>query len=350
MAASKTQIGEFRKIMADIRKGDYAPVYLLMGEEPYYLDCIADALEKSVVAEDERDFNLTVLYGQDTDVKSVIAACQQYPFMADRKLVVLKEAQTLHQAKTALENLAEYVGRPSDSNVLVVVYKGGVINATGKLMKIAAKSGAVVFKSPAIPEWELDAPIKEYCQSRKIGIDEKAVAMLKDYIGASVAKIYSALDKVIMAGGESLTRITAEMIESNIGISKEFNNFELVSAIGQRNYDRCMLIVKQFASNPKANPTPPTATAIFNYFARLLSGHLSPTRTEAGMMAAMEVKNSYIFRKDYAVALRNYDAMQCVRIIHMVREFDCNIKGIGSNQNEYELLTELIFNIFSARR
>ncbi|MDE5663974.1 MAG: DNA polymerase III subunit delta [Muribaculaceae bacterium] len=347
--ASKTQISDFRKIMTEIRKGNFAPVYLLMGEEAYYIDRIVEALEQSVVAEDERDFNMTVLYGQDTDVRSVIAACQQYPFMADRKLVVLKEAQTMQQAKAALENLAEYVARPSDSNVLVVTYKGGVINATGKLMKSAAKSEAVIFKSPLIPEWELDAPIKEYCQTRKIGIDEKAVAMLKDFIGASISKIYTALDKVVMAGGDSLTRITPELIEANIGISKEFNNFELISALGQRNYDRCMLIVKQFSSNPRANPTPPTAASIFNYFTRLLCGHLATNKSEAGIMAAMDVKNSYIFKKDYAVALRNYNAMQCVKIIHLVREFDCNVKGIRSNQNEFELLTELIFNIFSTR-
>lgn len=346
--AVKSQIAEYRQIMTDIRKGTFAPVYLLMGDEPYYIDRIAETLEEKVVPRDERDFNSLTVYGQDADIPALIAACQQYPFMADRKIVLLKEAQSMPNAKNLLEGLADYVAHPSDMNVLVVVFKGDNLNGNGRLMKAAAKAGAVVFRSPALRDYQLDAPIKEYCQAKRIGIQEKSIAMLKEYIGTSLGKIFGEIDKLIVAGGKDLAQITPELIEKNIGISKDFNNFELTAALAVKNYNKCMTIINYFARNPKSNPTPMVTGILFNFFSKLLTGLLSSDRSESGLMASMDLKNSYQLR-DYKAAFRNYTPMQALKAIRSLRRFDAASKGVNSNQNEYELLTELIFNIFAAK-
>lgn len=346
--AAKTQIEDFRAILTKIRKREFADVYILMGEEPYYIDRIVDALNQTVVPEDERDFNVLTVYGQDADMTSLIASCQQYPFMAERKLVMLKEAQSITQAKAQLEKLADYVLHPSSGNVLVIAYKGGDLSATSKLMKAAVKSGAVIFKSPALKDYQLDGPIKEYCQSKRVGINDKAMTMLKEYLGSSLEKLFSEIDKLIVAEGKDLSQITPELIERNIGISKDFNNYELCNALGAKDYAKCMQIVKSFARNPKQNPTIMTTAALYGFFSRLLVGLTTKATSENALIAAMELKNTYALR-DYRIAFSKYTPMQALKAIHLLREFDAKSKGVESNQNEYALLTELIFNIFTAR-
>ena len=349
MAKEISQVVESRKILADIRKGAFAPVYLLMGDEPYYIDQITDALVKHVVPEDDRDFNLVTLYGKDTDVVSVIAACQQYPFMSDRKLVMLKEAQTLQQAKVQLEELADYVAHPTDGNVLVVAFKGDSLNGNGRLMKMAAKAGAVIFKSQRLYDYQLDEVIRSYCTANRLGIDDKAMEMLKEYLGTSLSKLFGEIEKLRVAEGKGMARITPEMIEKNIGMSKDYNNYELCHSLAVRDYDRCMRIVKYFASNPKQNPVVVTVGTLFSFFQKLFIGNMTKDKSEKNLMAVMELNKPVIFRKDYMPGLRNYTAGQSAKIISMLRELDIKSKGIGSNQNEYELLTETIFGIFAAR-
>ena len=349
MAAQKTQEVEFRKILTDIRNGVIAPVYLLMGDEPYYIDLLIEALEKHVVAEDERDFNLTTIYGKDAEIPSLIAACQQYPFMSDRKLVLLKEAQAMEKAKVKLEGLADYVACPTDGNVLAVAFKGDSLNANSRLMKMADKAGAVIFKSPRLRDNQLDSVIKDYCNVRKIGIDGKAVEMLKEFLGTSLSKLFGEIEKLRVAGGKDMTRITPELIEKNIGMSKDYNNFELCHSLGVRDYDRCMRIVKYFASNPRQNPVVMITSSLFSFFLKIFIGLMSKDKSESSLMAVMQVPNQYIFRTEFVPALRNYTAAQVAGIISMLRELDTKSKGIGSNQNEYELLKELIFKIFARR-
>lgn len=346
--AAKTQEGDFRNIISSIKREEFANVYILMGEETYYIDEIVSALENSVVPADERDFNLVTVYGQDADMPSLIAACQQYPFMADRKLVILKEAQSIHNAKNQLDNLAEYVLHPSDMNVLVICYKGDNLNAGSKLMKAASKTDAVIFKSPALREYQLDGPIKDYCRARKIGIQEKALVMLKDNLGTSLTKIFGEIDKMIVAGGKNLSQITPELIEKNIGVSKDYNNYELTKALGAKDYGKAMMIIHNFASNPKQNPTVITTAVLFNFYSKLLIGKMIGSNSDSALIEALELKNKYSL-PEYKLALSNYSAMQLVKSIHLLREFDAKTKGVESNQNEYELLKELIYNIFTSR-
>ena len=344
--AKKSAGPTYREIITDIRKKKFAPVYLLMGEEPYYLDKIADALADNVIPEEDRDFNSEIFYGSDADIAVVAGAAQQFPVMAERKLVMLREAQSMFKAKTQLEALAPLVKNPHASTVLVVVFKGENISDTSELMKAASKSdNVVVFKSPKLRDYHLGAPLKEYCASIGVGIDDKAMNLLCEYIGSPLSKLFGEVDKLKVAIG-SRDRITAQDVENNIGISKDFNNFELKAAVGERNYPKAMQILNYFRKNPKQNPTVLTGVTLFDLFSKLCIAWFSSDRSDSGLVKQLELKNSFALN-EFKTALRNYNASQSVRGVHAIREFDAKTKGIGSLQNEYDLLNELIFNLLT---
>ncbi len=333
--------------MTDIKKHKFAPVYLLMGEEAFYIDQITKALENNVVDEADRDFNSMTYYGADSDIGSVIASAQQFPVMADRQIVLLKEAQTMNQAKAQLDKLASYVSRPNGTTVLVVTYKGESLPATSALMKAAAKSDAVVFKSEKLKDYQLAGPIMDYCASKGVGIDDKAVSLLCDYIGNPLSKLFGEIDKLIVAGGKELTRITSETIERNIGISKDFNTFELVKAVAMKDYPKAMMIVDYFSRNPKQNPGVMIVASLFNFFSKLFIATITRDKSDASLMDALDLKSPFAL-KDYRAGLQYYNARMALAAIHALRDHDCMTKGIGSTQNEYDLLKELIFKFFTA--
>lgn len=345
--ASKGNV-EFRTLLNDIKSNKTSPVYILMGEEPYYLDRLVDAFEAFVIKEEEKDFNLSVYYGQEIDIPTVIATCQQYPFMADKKLVILKEAQSMDRAKTKLEALAEYLLHPNQQNVLVICFKGDNLNSTSALMKAAGKSNSIVFKSPKLWESELPGPLRDYCRSKKIGIDEKSIAMLIDYIGADLGKLFGEIDKLIVAGVGDGAKITPVDIEKHIGISKDFNNFELQKALAYKNFDRSLQIIKYFESNPKNNPTVVTTGILFGFYSKVLIGHFMSDKSDDGLMVGMGVKSRFKL-EEYKAAMSRYSPVQTIKIIGLLRQFDTQSKGIDSFQNEYKLLKELIYNIFTVK-
>ncbi|MDE6682799.1 MAG: DNA polymerase III subunit delta, partial [Muribaculaceae bacterium] len=207
----------FREILTTIKKGtDLSPVYILMGEETFYIDRLVEAFENHVIPESDRDFNQTVFYGNDSEIDFVVATAQQFPVMADRKLVILKEAQTMHQAKSQLDKFASYITRPNNTTILVIVYKGDVLSGTSKLIKAANASKAIIFKSEPVKDWQLATHIKDYCNSLGFSIEEKATAMLCDYIGGPLSKVFGEVNKLVMIkGGEK--KITAADIENHIG-------------------------------------------------------------------------------------------------------------------------------------
>lgn len=335
----------YREILTDINQGKFAKVYILHGEEPYYIDVLVDALESKVVDEDDRDFNQSVFYGADAKMEVVVAAAQEFPVMAQNRLVLLKEAQSMSQAKNALDHLAAYISKPTASTVLVISYKGGTLAATSKLMKAAKAADAVIFESPKVRDYQLSTPIKEYCQQKRISIDEKAVQMLADYIGAELSTLFASIDKLIIAGGKDKTRITADDVERNIGVSKEFNPFELTSAIAAKDYPKAMRIVDYFENNPKAGPIPVIAIQLFNYFSRMLLAHMSADKTDSGLMS--QLKMSQYQLREMRNGMRNYSPLSSLKAIHLIREADCKSKGIGSMAKESELLKELVFNLFT---
>lgn len=336
----------FREILTSIKKGNsLSPVYVLMGEEAFYIDKLTEAFENYLIPEDDRDFNQSVFYGNDADLELVVSTAQQYPVMSNRKLVILKEAQSLYQAKTQLEKLAPYVSHPNKTTVFVIAFKGDKLNATSKLLKAASGTHAVVFKSEPVKEYQLPTHVKDYCAGLGYSIEEKAVSMLCDYIGTPLSKIFGEINKLIMIKG-SEKKLTATDVEKNIGISKDYNNFELVKSVAIKNYLQTMKIIRYFEKNPKTNPTIVTNSMLFSFFQKISICHYLPDKTEKTLLEGLGLKSSWQLR-DINDGLRNYNAMQAVNAIHYCREFDVKSKGVGSYQNEYDLFRELIFKIFT---
>ncbi len=338
----------YRDIIDRIKRKNFASVYLLMGEEPYYIDLIVDALEQSVVKEENQAFDQLVFYGADSDLEVVMASARQYPVMGDRQLVILKEAQTCQGNKTQLDKLAPYIMHPNSQGVFVLAYKGDNLSATSALMKAATKAGdsVVVFKSPKIRDYQLSGPIKDYCRSKKIAIEEPAVQILIEYIGNSLQKLFGEIDKLIVSAGKGAQRITAEMVEENIGISKEFNNFELTKALATKDYPKALRILQYFRKNPKNNPTVMTTSILQKFFSQLVVAHYTQDKSDKSLMEVLQLKSTYAL-KDIRAGLSMYSQRQSLAAISALRDFDCKSKGIGSLQNEYDLQQELIFKIFT---
>lgn len=338
----------YRDIIDRIKKKEFASVYLLMGEEPYYIDLIVEALEGHVVKEENQAFDQLIFYGADSDLDVVIASARQYPVMGERQLVILKEAQTYPGSKTQLDKLASYITHPNSQGVFVLAYKGDNISATSVLMKAASKAGdnVVVFKSPKIKEYQLSGPIKDYCRMKKIGIEESALQILIEYIGNSLQKLFGEIDKLIVSAGQGAQRITAEMVEENIGISKEFNNFELTKALSTKDYPKTMRILNYFRKNPKNNPTVMTTSILQKFFSQLIVAHYTQDKSDSALMEALQLKSPYAL-KEIRDGLRMYTPRQSLAAISALRDFDCKSKGIGSLQNEHDLQQELIFKIFT---
>ncbi|MDE6632435.1 MAG: DNA polymerase III subunit delta, partial [Muribaculaceae bacterium] len=268
--------------------------------------------------------------------------------MGDRQFVILKEAQTYPGNKTQLDKLAAYISQPNSHGVFVLVYKGDNLSATSALMKAASKAGdkVVVFKSPKIKDYQLAGPIKDYCRNKKIGIEEQAVQILIEYIGNSLQKLFGEIDKLIVGAGQGAQRITASMVEENIGISKEFNNFELTKALSTKDYPKTLRILDYFRKNPKNNPTVMTTSILQKFFSQLVVAHYTQDKTDRGLMEALQLKTPYAL-KEIRDGISMYTPRQSLAAISALREFDCKSKGIGSLQNEYDLQRELIFKIFT---
>lgn len=344
-ASKSTPKATFSQIVADIRKGSVAPVYVLSGPEPYFIDRIADMLMQKVVAEDARDFDLTVMYGADCDATAVINEAKRFPMMGVRQLVMLREAQAMRDSKGQLEKIASYAAAPSPSTVLVVAYKHeDPLPASSPLVKAAIKGGGVVLESTHPKEWQLDGYVVDYCKERRTPIDRQAAQLLAASTGNDLSRLFGETEKLIIASGGQ--PITSDLIERNIGISKNFNNFELTAAVSQRNFAKAMQIVLYFKSNPKQNPPMVSGVVLFNFFSNLLVAKYTQDNSDRGMMAALGFRSPYQLT-DIKAAIPRYTAGSCTRIIHAIREFDGKTKGIGSTEDPYELLRELIFKIFT---
>lgn len=345
MAKKADNQSSVRQIISDIRNGKVAPVYILHGEEAYYIDMIVDNIEKYAIDEADRDFNYSAFYGSDADIPYVVATAQQFPVMSPRKLVILKEAQAMSKAKVELEKFASYVAKPNMTTTFVIVYKAEPFGATSKLMKAAKESGAVVFRSDVPRDYELEMHVRDFCMEHRISIDDKARQMLIEYIGAPLSKLFGEFNKLVAIKGPG-QRITAEDVEKNIGISKDFNNFELLNALSVKDYPKAIQILKYFESNPKTNPTVMTTAVMFNYFASLVAAHYLPDKSEQSLMAEFGFKSRFQLN-NIRTGMRNYSPAKAVNAIHYLREFDTKSKGIGSMINEYNLLYELVFKIFT---
>lgn len=310
-----------------------------MGEEAYYIDAISDYIAANALSEADKGFNQLIMYGRDLEVPAIIHAARKYPMMAQRQVVIIKEAQNIKD----IEDLAIYAENPLQSTILVVCYKYKSLDKRRKLHKLVEKNG-VLFESKKIYENQLPRWINDHAKSVGVTLDDKATYILAEFLGSDLSAIVSSIDKLKVAIPTNVKVITADHIEKNIGFSKDYNSFELQKAIAEKNILKANRIVKAFSSNPKANPIQLNIVTIFNFFQKLLAYHYLPNKTES--IVASELKIAPFFVKEYAAAARNYNARKILTIISLLREFDMRSKGFDYPTTEDgELLSELVFRI-----
>ena len=332
---------EVLKIINDIKAGNIKPIYFLMGEEPYYIDKLSEYIENSILQEHERDFNQTVLYGRDVTIEDVVSNAKRYPMMADRQVVIVKEAQDLVKTIDKLESYAE---NPQPTTVLVICYKYKTLDKRKKITKILAQKG-VVYESKKLYENQVGEWLKRVLQGKKLNIEPKAAAMLVDFLGTDLSKIANELDKLAIILPQGST-ITPAIIEENIGFSKDFNVFEFRKAIGERNQLKSYQIADHFAQNPKDNPMVVTTSLVFSFFIQLLKYHGLKDRNPKTVAPILGV--SPFFLKDYDVALRNYPMRKISQIVASLRDIDVKSKGVGANAlPQSDLLKEMLVKIFN---
>lgn len=331
----------FDSLCRQLANRQYSPVYLLHGEEGYYLDELVSRFE-NILTEEEREFNLHVLYAPETEPGAIMDLCMQYPMMADRQVVIVKEAQAIPAAK--LNQLHRYVSAPSETTVLVICCRGA--QAKGKELLAAVKTNGVNFESKKLTDYNAPAVIAEFIKAKGLKADQKALEMLRDFVGTDLSRLYNEIDKLTTALGPGAT-VTAEAVEKNIGMSKDYNNFELVDAIAVKDFEKTFRIAEYFRANPKNNPLVLSAATIFAFFADLLAAYYCTDKSDQGMMAELKLRSTYQLRR-YRTAMQRYNAFQIIEIIAAIRRYDAMSKGVGSRQTDHQLFRDLLFHILTA--
>ena len=332
---------EVLKIVNDINNGNIKPIYFLMGEEPYYIDKLSDYIEQNVLAEEEKGFNQTVLYGRDVTIEDIVATAKRYPMMAERQVIIVKEAQDLTRT---IDKLESYVENPMLSTVLVFCYKYKTLDKRKKMTKLIDKVG-VVYESKKLYDNQVGDWIKRVLSGKNYSIEPKANAMLVEFLGTDLSKINNELEKlqIILPKGST---ITPKHIEENIGFSKDFNNFELLNALGSRNQLKAFQIVQYFSDNQKANPLVVTTSTVFGFFIKILKYHGLKDRNPKNVASVLGV--SPYFLKDYDLALKNYPMKKVSQIVTALRDIDVKSKGVGANSlSQSDLLREMLYKIFN---
>ena len=299
-------------ILKELRAKQYRPIYYLMGEESYYIDLIADYITDNVLTDTEKEFNLTVVYGADVDVATVINAAKRYPMMSEHQVVIVKEAQAIRN----IEELSYYLQKPLNSTILVICHKHGVL-----------------FESKKIKEAQLPAFISSYMKRKGIDMEPKATAMLADFVGTDLSRLTGELEKLIITLPSGQKRVTPEQIEKNIGISKDYNNFELRSALVEKDILKANKIIKYFEENPKTNPIQMTLSLLFNFYSNLMLAYYAPDKTPWQA-------------RDYLAAMRKYSGVKTMQIVGEIRYADAKSKGVGNGSiSDGDILRELVFKI-----
>ena len=332
---------EVLKIINDLKAGNIKPIYFLMGEEPYYIDKLTEYIENTILSEEEKGFNQTIIYGRDATIEDIISNAKRYPMMAERQVVVVREAQELSRTIDKLESYAE---NPQPTTVLVFAYKYKTLDKRKKLVKLIAKHG-VLLESKKLYDNQVGAWINKLLQGRGYSIEPKANAMLVEFLGNDLSRISNELDKlkIILPKGHT---ISPKDIEYNIGFSKDFNVFELQNAIGSKNQLKAYQIVQYFAENPKDNPMVVTVSLVFSFFVKILKYHGLKDKNPKTVAPILGV--SPFFLKDYDIALRNYPMKKVSSIIASLRDIDVKSKGVGANAlPSHDLLKEMLVSIFS---
>lgn len=348
----KDSVAEFERLGKDIAARHFAPIYLLMGEESYFIDALCDALASTVLTPAEQSFNQITVYGKDTDAAQVVNLCRQMPMMGSYEVIIVKEAQQLRN----IEKLAHYTAKPQASTILVICHKERAVDRRSAFYKQCAASG-VVFESVRPRDYEIGPWLTSFIASRGLKIDAKAVQMLTDQIGCDISKISNEVDKLLLALPAGTRSITDAHIEQYVGISKEYNNFELCNAVAAKQIERAMRIADHFARNPKEYPLLVTVMSLFNLFRDIFVvnyfGWLSSRKgqhfpDDMSLMRTLKKSNVYAVKEIKQAAAR-WENRRVFNILGLLREYDAKSKGIDTGgADDGELLRELLLKIFMA--
>ena len=330
---------DYKQIIGDLKKKQFKPVYFLMGDEPYFIDRISDYIEEHALSESEKEFNQTVLYGRDVDAAAVVNAAKRYPMMSPRQVVIVKEAQQIDDIGV----LEHYMVQPQPTTILVICYKYKILDKRKKLYKLL-KDRAVLFTSDKIRDYKMADWILAYCSEIGVGIKNKSAQMLAEFLGTDLSKVVNEIDKLKLVMPKNSNEITPALIEEYIGISKDYNAFELLDALAKRDILKANRIVKYFAANPKQHPIQMVVVPIFNFFSNLMIYHYLPDKSD--YVAAPKLGVPPFVVKQYGQAARIYNAWKVMENVSVIREFDAKSKGFGNvSSDSGELLKELIYKL-----
>ncbi len=330
-----------KKIITALKKKDFKPVYFLHGAESYPIDQITNYIEQHVLTDAEKAFNQTVVYGKDADVYAIIDQARRYPMMAERQVIILKEAQDM---KT-LKSLQSYIEKPTESTLLVIAHKHKKLNMNSKFGK-ALKANALVFESKKLYDNQVPDWIAGYLKSHKLTIEPNACQLVAEYLGADLSKIANELDKLAINLSPG-TLVTPALIEQYIGISKDYNVFELQKVLARRDVLRANRIVNYFAANPKKGPMPVVIASLYNFFHKVFLLHFYRNHSEGEILSALGLRSPF-FLKEYRLAARHYNIPQTEKIMMLLKEYDLKSKGVGyiaTGKPEGALLKELVWKV-----
>jgi len=330
---------EFDQIISELKKKVFHPVYFLMGNEPYYIDQIAEYIEKNLLDDAMKAFNQTVVYGKDTDVVKIIELCRGFPMMASFKVVIVKEAQDVKK----IEELEKYLNNPLKTTILVVCYKYKPLDQRTKFSRLVAKQG-VLFESAELRDYQVPKWIEKHLNNLGRSITPQAAQIMADFLGTDLGRIVSELDKLVVAL-PGITQYTPEHIEKNIGISREFSIFELQNALAEKNVLKANRIINHFGATPTDNPIQKTIAGLFTYFSRLFVCHFLPDKSESGISSKFGVPP--FVAKLYFAATKRYSTTKLYEIMGILREYDVRSKGFGgtTSATDSDLYKEMIFKI-----
>lgn len=330
----------FEQIQKDLKNKIYKPIYLFMGEEPFYGDILSDYIAKNVLTDSEKAFNQTIVYGKDSKVNDVADLCRRFPMMSNNQVIILKEAQDLKE----FNDLLEYVSSPLNSTVFVINYKYKKLKKNTKVYKQIVKNG-VVFESKKLYDNEMPKWINEYVQVKGKKINPKAAHLMAEYLGTNLSKVASELNKLLVVIEGKSDEITIDVVSENIGINKDYNVFDLNDALGNKDIVKVNKIINFMGRNVKENPTQMIIPSIFAYFHKTLTYKLLKDKSQRNVFAALGTGSNFIVNK-YKTTARNYDNREIVNIISLLREYDLKSKGVGAiNISNLDLLKELTFKI-----
>ena len=335
-----TKVFTYEEIVRDVKNGVYVPIYFLMGEEDYYIDRISEYIADRVLTEAEKEFNLTILYGADTDIATIINSAKRYPMMSKYQIVMVKEAQNLKN----LDELTYYLQKPLMSTILVFCYKHGVLDRRKKLAAEIEKAG-ILFESKKLKDAQLSGFISSYLKRKRVDIEPKASEMMAEFVGADLNRMAGELEKLVITLPDGCSRITPEQIERNIGISKDYNNFELRNALITKDVLKANLTVKYFNNNMKNNPLQVTLAVLFGFFSNLMLTYYAPGKSEQEIASFLGLRSPWQ-AKDYLAAMKKYSGVKVMQIIGEIRLCDAKSKGVkNSSVSDGDLLRELIYFI-----